>query len=72
MFGPGPSSGLTIQSYEFLGAETRRGTFSEISGYTWDVVNHSKGKFVRGSVITRVSAIGFEGLFGRVTFHDVM
>jgi hypothetical protein len=55
-----------FKSYEFLGAGTRRGTFSEISGYTWDFVNHSKGEFVRGAGLTRVSTNGVEGLFGRV------
>ena len=38
-----------FKSYEFLGAGIKRGTFSEISGHTWDFVNHSKGEFVRGT-----------------------
>ena len=55
-----------FKSYEFLGAGTKRGTFSQISGFIWDFVKHSKGKFVRGTGLTRVSTNGFEGLFGRV------
>ena len=47
-----------FKSYEFLGAGTRRGTFSEISGYTWDFVNHSKVEFVSCSGLTRVSTGG--------------
>ena len=55
-----------FKSYEFLRAGTRRGTFSEISGYTWDFVKHAKGEFVEGSGLTRVSTNGVEGLAGRM------
>ena len=49
-----------------MGAGAKRGEHSEISGYTWDWVNHAGGEFVRGEGLTRVSTNGVEGLFGRV------
>ena len=55
-----------FSSYKWLGAGSKRGEFSAISGYTWDWVNHASGEFVRGEGVTRVSTNGVEGLFGRV------
>ena len=55
-----------FSSYKWLGAGAKRGEHSEISGYTWDWVNHGGGEFVRGEALTRVSTNGVEGLFGRV------
>ena len=52
--------------YKWLGQGVKPGQHSEVSGFTWDWVNHKKGEFVRGSGVERISTNGVESLFGRM------
>ena len=51
-------------SYEWLGQGVKPGQHSEVSGFTWDWVNHKQGGSVRGESLERVSTNGVESLFG--------
>ena len=53
-------------SYKWLGQGVKPGQHSEVSGFTWDWVNHKKGQFVRVTGVERISTNGVESLFGRM------
>ena len=51
-------------SYKWSGQGVKPRQHSDVSGFTWDWMNHKKGEFVRDSGVEHISTHGAKSLFG--------